>query len=140
DKEIIHALHDEDAMLLNRKILLVDDDMRNTYALSKSLIEMGLNVEMANNGKDAVDILEKDHSYELILMDTMMPVMDGNEATVIIRQMPHYKNIPIIALTAKTMPADRQKCLESGASEYLTKPIDLDKLVSIIRIWLFKHS
>ncbi len=136
-RESIRMLHDEDAVLRGRKILLVDDDMRNTYALSKELIEVGFNVEMAQDGKEALDILEKDHSYALVLMDIMMPNMDGYEATENIRKMPHYQDIPIIALTAKAMPEDRDKCLTAGASEYLMKPIDLEKLLSIMRIWLF---
>ena len=140
DKKAMRLLHDEDAMLQGRKILLTDDDMRNTYALSKKLIDIGCDVEMANNGKEAVDILREQNDFELILMDTMMPVMDGNEATKIIRTMNNYKKTPIIALTAKTMPEDRELALKSGASEYLTKPIDFEKLVSILRIWLFKKD
>ncbi|NQY49282.1 MAG: response regulator [Colwellia sp.] len=140
DKNAMRLLHDEDAMLQGRKILLTDDDMRNTYALSKKLIDIGCDVEMANNGKEAVEILREQNDFELILMDTMMPVMDGNEATQIIRNMNSYKKIPIIALTAKTMPEDRELALKSGASEYLTKPIDFEKLVSILRIWLFKKD
>ena len=133
-------LHDDDIMLKNRKILLVDDDMRNSYALSKRLIEIGFNVEMAKHGLEAIHRLEKDNSYELILMDIMMPVMDGYEATQRIRNMPQYSDVPIIALTAKAMLEDRDKCLQAGASEYLVKPIDFDKLLSIMRIWLFQHS
>lgn len=140
ENEAVNILHDEDELIKGRKVLLVDDDMRNSYALSKSLFEVGVDVEMATNGKEAVDILEKDSSFELVLMDTMMPVMDGNEATQLIRKMPKYKNIPIIALTAKTMPEDREKCLKSGASEYITKPVDFDDLMSIMRIWLFQHK
>jgi len=138
-EEKIRLLHDEDAMLKDRKVLLVDDDMRNSYALSKKLIEVGFDVEMASNGKDAIAMLEQDDKFELILMDIMMPVMDGNEATEQIRKLPQFKNLPIIALTAKTMPEDREKCLQAGASEYITKPIDFDKLLSIMRIWLFKR-
>ena len=138
-KDKIRLLHNEDAMLKDRKLLLVDDDMRNSYALSKKLIEVGFDVEMANNGKDALEILEQDDKFELVLMDIMMPVMDGNEATENIRKIPKFKNLPIIALTAKTMPEDREKCLQAGASEYITKPIDFDKLLSIMRIWLFKR-
>ena len=130
-------VHDEVALLKDRKILLVDDDMRNCYALSKMLMEIGVIVELAENGKQAITLLEQQHDFELILMDTMMPVMDGNKATAFIRTMDHYKNIPIIALTAKTMPEDKEKCLQAGASEYITKPIDFDNLVSIMRIWLF---
>ncbi len=139
-QQAIRMLHDEDAMLKGRKILLVDDDMRNTYALSKKLIEVGLNVEMAKHGQEALEQLKIDSSYELVLMDIMMPVMDGYEATRHIRQMQQYKDIPIVALTAKAMQEDREKCLAAGASEYLMKPIDFDKLLSIMRIWLFKHT
>lgn len=135
--EEVNLLHDEVAMLKDRKVLLVDDDMRNCYALSKMLMEIGIVVELAENGEEAIKILEKDESFELVLMDTMMPVMDGNTATALIRKMQHYNNIPIIALTAKTMPEDQDKCLKSGASEYITKPVDFDNLVSIMRIWLF---
>ena len=138
-RKTIRMLHDDDAMLKDRKIFLVDDDMRNTYALSRMLIEVGLNVEMAKNGREAVDILGKDNSYELVLMDIMMPVMDGYEAIEYIRNMQEYKGIPIIALTAKAMPEDRDRCLEAGASEYIIKPVDFEKLLSILRIWLFKH-
>lgn len=140
DKQAMRLLHDEDAILQGRRILLTDDDMRNTYALSKKLIDVGCDVEMANNGQEAIDMLEQDDSFELILMDTMMPVMDGNQATMAIRGMKQYKDIPIIALTAKTMPEDRDKAIQSGASEYLTKPIDFEKLISVLRIWLFKHQ
>ena len=136
----IRMLHDQDAVLVDRKVLLVDDDMRNCYALSKQLMDVGLIVEMAKNGKEAVDILEKETDFELVLMDIMMPVMDGYEAASLIRKMRHYKNVPIIALTAKAMPKDREKCFEAGASEYVMKPIDLEKLLSILRIWLFKNT
>ncbi|MCP4266094.1 MAG: response regulator, partial [Candidatus Brocadiaceae bacterium] len=108
-KETIHILHDENKMLKDRKVLLVDDDMRNTYAISKELIDLGLNIEMAKHGQEAVDLLEKDHSYEMVLMDIMMPVMDGYEATERIRKTHEYKNIPIIPLPAKAMPKDRNK-------------------------------
>jgi len=139
-RSTLKMLHDEDAMLKDRKILLVDDDMRNNYAMSRKIMGYGLDVDMAKNGKEAVDILKEDHSYELILMDIMMPLMDGYEATKQIRQMSHYRNVPIIALTAKAMPQDRDRCLEAGASEYLTKPVDFDKLLSLLRIFLFKRG
>ncbi|NQZ11336.1 MAG: response regulator, partial [Algicola sp.] len=139
EQQTIARLHNEDEMLQGRKILLADDDMRNTYALSKKLIETGFDVEMANNGKEALELLSENSDFELVLMDIMMPVMDGNQATERIRQMVHYQDIPIIALTAKTMPEDREGCLRAGASEYITKPIDFDRLLSIMRIWLFKR-
>ncbi len=136
----IIKLLDEDSTLLGKKILLTDDDMRNSYALSKKLIEMGCDVEMANNGQEAIEVLSVDPKFELVLMDTMMPIMDGNEATAEIRKMDNYKDIPIIALTAKTMPEDRELALNAGASEYLTKPVDFEKLVSILKVWLFNQT
>ncbi len=139
-RNTLKMLHDEDAMLRGRKILLVDDDMRNNYAMSRQIMGYGLDVDMSKNGQEAVNILQEDDSYELILMDIMMPVMDGFEATKRIRKMDHYRNVPIIALTAKAMPQDRDKCLEAGASEYLTKPVDFDKLMSLLRIFLFKRG
>lgn len=138
DHNVIQRLHNENEMLKDRRVLLVDDDMRNTYALSKKLFDLGFDVEMANNGQEALDLLVQEQPFELILMDTMMPVMDGFEATEKIRKMKRYKQVPIIALTAKIMPEDREKCFNSGASEYLSKPIDFEKLISIMRIWLFK--
>jgi len=138
EQHIVQRLHDENAMLKDRRILLVDDDMRNNYALSKKLLDLGFDVEMANNGKEALDLLQHEDQFELILMDTMMPVMDGFLATKKIRQMKPYQQVPIIALTAKTMPEDKERCLQAGASEYLSKPINFEKLISIMRIWLFK--
>ncbi len=141
---VISTPHNENAMLKDRKVLLVDDDMRNLFALSRQLEEMGLEVEVASNGKEAIDTLNAAHSnantdnYELILMDIMMPVMDGYEAMQKIRLMKPYKDVPIIALTAKAMQEDREKCISAGASEYLTKPIDVNKLASILRVWLYK--
>ena len=138
-KEKIRLLHDQDAMLQGRKVLLVDDDMRNTYALSKKLMQVGLKVDIAANGQIAVDKMKEDAEFELVIMDIMMPVMDGYEASRQIRKMAHYANIPILAITAKAMPEDRDKCLQAGASEYITKPIDFNQLLSLLRIWLFKH-
>jgi len=142
-KKTISMLHDEDSMLRGRKIMLVDDDMRNVFAMSRQLGEAGLNVTMADNGQSALDLLETqsdtEQRFELILMDIMMPVMDGYEAMQHIRKMPEYKQIPIIALTAKAMPEDRAKCLEAGASEYIMKPVDMEKLLSMLRVWLYKH-
>lgn len=132
--------NDENIMLKGRKILLVDDDMRNSYALSKYMLEVGFDIDMACNGEEAIEMLTKNTYYELVLMDIMMPIMDGIEATKQIRKMSVYKDLPIIAITAKTMPEDKEKCLQAGASEYLTKPIDFDKLMSILRIWLFKPN
>jgi HAMP domain-containing protein/CheY-like chemotaxis protein/signal transduction histidine kinase len=137
-KKIINFLHDPKKLLKNRKILLVDDDMKNTYALSGVLSDYGMDVIMADNGQVALDKLKENPEVELVLMDIMMPIMDGYEATKRIREMPQHKNIPIIALTAKAMLEDKAKAIEAGANDYLTKPLDLDRLISALRVWLFK--
>ncbi|WP_281888371.1 response regulator [Paenibacillus sp. YYML68] len=129
---------DSDESLKGRKVLLVDDDMRNTFALSKVLRQHGLEVLMADNGKLAVEKLESESGIELVIMDIMMPVMDGYEAMRLIRSKPQYSRLPIIALTAKAMSGDREKCIEGGANDYMTKPVDTDKLLSLIRVWLFE--
>ncbi|MCJ8299388.1 MAG: response regulator, partial [Pseudomonadales bacterium] len=149
----IAVFHDSEAMLKGRRILLVDDDMRNVFALSKVLGNSGLIVTMADNGQTALDKLsEADGNnrlkasaadpaqapIELIIMDIMMPVMDGYEAMRRIRKMKAYADIPIIALTAKAMHEDLEKCMAAGASEYITKPVDIEQLMSMLNIWLYK--
>jgi len=146
---VLPQLHDAEAMFKDRRILLVDDDMRNVFALSKQLESVGFIVSMADNGQTALDKLSEDSKksrareseyspIELVIMDIMMPVMDGYEAMSRIRKMKKHADIPIIALTAKAMNEDRKKCLDAGANEYITKPIDVDKLMSILQIWLYK--
>ena len=120
------------------KILLVDDDLRNTFALSKALQGMGLEVVLADNGKNAISKLEEEDGIELVLMDIMMPIMDGYEATSTIRQMNEFKELPVIALTAKAMAGDKAKCLEAGANDYMTKPLDMDKLTEMLKVWLLR--
>ena len=120
------------------KILLVDDDLRNTFALSKALQGMGLEVVLADNGKNAINKLEEEDGIELVLMDIMMPIMDGYEATATIRQMNEFKDLPIIALTAKAMAGDKAKCLEAGTNDYMTKPLDMDKLTAMLKVWLLR--
>ncbi|MCS5708832.1 response regulator [Candidatus Berkiella cookevillensis] len=119
--------------LNNKKILLVDDDMRNTFALAKILKQYGVDVSIASNGKVAIDMLNKENHFDGILMDIMMPVMDGLEAIEKIRQIPKFSSLPIIALTAKAMSSDREKCLALGATDYLTKPVDIDKLIILLK-------
>ncbi|MGB0942855.1 MAG: response regulator [Marinomonas sp.] len=139
--EKLKMLHDENSMLEGRRVLVVDDDMRNVFAITRVLEETGLIITQAENGQAAVDaVTHADEVFDLILMDIMMPVMDGLEAMQIIRGMPDYQSIPIIALTAKAMPGDRQKCLDAGGSEYLIKPLDMDMLLSILRVWLYQPS
>jgi len=140
-QETIKMLHNEDAMLEGRRVLLVDDDMRNVFALKRMLMDAGLVVVPAENGQVAVDKVRaaEQDPFELILMDIMMPIKNGYEAMREIRAMPGYSDTPIMALTAKAMPEDRQKCIDAGASDYVTKPIDITKLLSMLRVWLYKR-
>lgn len=119
-----------------KKLLLADDDMRNIFALSAVLEDAGFGIEIAANGREAIEKLEDNPEIELILMDVMMPEMDGIEATRRIRQQSRWTNIPIIAVTAKAMQGDREQCLEAGANDYISKPVDVDKLLSLIKVWL----
>ncbi|MCG7344114.1 response regulator [Sporosarcina sp. ACRSL] len=137
-EDIDKQLNDKD--LEGKKVLLVDDDVRNVYALSSILEQYGMNISFAENGKEALRILRDDPSFHLIITDIMMPEMDGYEAMKQIRQMPIYKHHPIIALTAKAMKGDREKSLQAGASDYIMKPVDNDQLLSLIKVWLFKHE
>ncbi len=136
-RTIIQMLYNSEQQLQGRKILLVDDDLRNTYALSRALSEQGLEVSMADNGELALQKLAEE-DIELVLMDIMMPVMDGYEAMRRIRQQARFKKLPIIALTAKAMLEDRTKCIEAGANDYCTKPVEIDRLMSMMRVWLFR--
>lgn len=122
--------------LQGHKILLVDDDLRNTFALSRALQAFGLEVIIAENGESGLGKLEEEDGIELVLMDVMMPVMDGYEATRKIREIPDYSDLPVIALTAKAMSGDKAKCIKAGANDYMTKPVDMDKLVAMLRVWL----
>jgi CheY-like chemotaxis protein len=122
--------------LHGRHVLLVDDDMRNLFALSKVLRGWGVQVSMAQDGHKALQMLAENQQVELVLMDIMMPGMDGYEATRAIRAQPSLARLPIIALTAKAMRGDREQCLEAGANDYLAKPIDVDKLASMMHVWL----
>lgn len=121
------------------EVLLVDDDLRNTFALSKVLKKQGMKVTLADNGQMALDRLEANSAIDIVLMDIMMPVMDGHEAMRQIRLQEKYASLPIIALTAKAMQEDRRKCVEAGASDYLTKPVDIDKLIAMMRVWLYQE-
>jgi len=136
-QDVIRMIHDRDQILRDKKILLVDDDMRNTFALSGLLQKFGIRVVMAGNGRQALEKLAKEDDIDLVLMDIMMPVMDGYQATRRIRQLDRFRDLPIIALTAKAMPEDRQLCLEAGANDYLAKPIEQERLLSLLRVWLY---
>ncbi|MDO8316860.1 MAG: response regulator [Flavobacterium sp.] len=135
---MINNLHDKEAIFHSKKILLVDDDMRNVFALSKILQERGMEVIKSEDGKNALNMLEVHTDIDLVLMDIMMPEMDGYEAMKRIRSQIKFRNLPIIALTAKAMKDDKQKCIDAGANDYITKPIDVERLLSLMRVWLSK--
>ena len=126
----------QEKVLKGKTILITDDDMRNIFALSTALHEFEMQIVIANNGREAIDKLSSTPSIDLILMDIMMPEMDGYEAIRQIRKDENYSKLPIIALTAKAMKNDRQKCIDAGASDYISKPVDIDKLLSLMRVWL----
>jgi CheY-like chemotaxis protein len=117
-------------------VLVVDDDVRNVFALTSALELHGMKVLYADNGGDGIALLAKRPDIDLVLMDVMMPGMDGNEATERIRRMPDYATLPVVFLTAQAMPGDRERSLLAGASEYVTKPVDLDHLLGVMRSWL----
>jgi len=137
-QQMIAALHDGETQLDGRKILLVDDDMRNVFALARVLEAQGVTVIKATDGEKALAALEREPDIDLVLMDIMMPVMDGYEAMRRIRKQARFAKLPILALTAKAMPEDRGKCIEAGANDYLTKPVDVPKLLSLLRVWLYR--
>jgi len=127
-------------VLKNKTVLIADDDIRNIFSLTKSLEKYGMNVITAVDGKEALNQLKENPGVDVILMDMMMPEMDGYETTAKIKNIPSLKNVPVIAVTAKAMTGDREKCLSSGASDYITKPIDIDQLLSLLRVWLYERS
>jgi len=135
---IINNLYDKEAIFHSKKILLVDDDMRNLFALSKILKERGMEIIKAENGKNALEMLELHPEIDMVLMDIMMPEMDGYEAMKQIRVQVRYAKMPIIALTAKAMKDDKQKCIDAGANDYINKPVDVERLLSLMRVWLSK--
>lgn len=134
----LRNLHPKEDVMKDKSILIVDDDMRNVFALTSLLEDLGLKILVGKNGRDGIDKLKANH-VDLILMDIMMPEMNGYEAMEEIRKNPKYRKLPIIALTAKAMPGDREKCIHAGATDYLTKPIDSEKLISILRVWLYRN-
>ncbi|MBI1212709.1 MAG: response regulator [Alphaproteobacteria bacterium] len=139
-RDIIRMQHNPDHALQNRTVLLVDDDMRNTFALSKLLKRHGVNVVIADNGQMALEKLAAERGIELVIMDIMMPVMDGYQAMREIRARKAWQKLPIIALTARAMPEEQERCMEAGANDYLVKPVDIERLLTLLRVWLFKQE
>jgi CheY-like chemotaxis protein len=126
-------------VLKNKSILIADDDVRNIFSLTKSLEKYNMNVLTATNGHEALEKLEQEH-VDIVLMDMMMPELDGYESARRIRQNPKFAKLPVIAVTAKVMPADREACIEAGASDYVSKPVDVDQLISLLRVWLYDQA
>ncbi|CAM4412081.1 two-component system chemotaxis sensor kinase CheA [Paenibacillus endophyticus] len=139
DYTVSESTEYEGQLFKDKKILLVEDDSRNIFALVKALENKGMNVTVANNGKQCLEVMSKQTDFDLILMDIMMPIMDGYETMKAIRLDSAIKYTPIIALTAKAMKSDRDKCLEAGASDYISKPLNMDQLFSLMRVWLTKQ-
>lgn len=132
--------HGADETLAGRKILLVDDDARNIFALSSVLERRGMTVLAATTGSEAIDVLGAIPGVAIVLMDIMLPEMDGYQTMRAIRASPEFRRLPIIALTAKAMRGDREKCLEAGASDYLAKPVNTEQLLSALRVWLHQEA
>jgi CheY-like chemotaxis protein len=137
-QNMLDRLHRSDDALVGKKVLVVDDDVRNIFALSSVLERRGMSVLTAGTGKAAIETLASVPDVSIVLMDIMMPEMDGYETMQVIRQNASFRRLPIIALTAKAMKGDREKCLEAGASEYLAKPVNTEQLLSTLRMWLHR--
>src|SRR5213075_2957799 len=134
----LNAIRRSDSVLAGKKVLVVDDDVRNIFALTTVSEQHNLQVLHAENGRAGIEMLLKTPDVDGVLMDIMMPEMDGYETMRAIRQVPEFRTLPIIAVTAKAMKGDRAKCIEAGASDYITKPVDLDQLFSMLRVWLVR--
>jgi CheY-like chemotaxis protein len=137
-RRMLEQLRHADPVLTGRTLLIVDDDLRNTFALATALEMYQMHVIPAENGKDGLDILNSRPGIDIVLMDIMMPEMDGYTAMRAIRALPQFRQLPVIALTAKAMKGDRELCIEAGASDYITKPVDTDQLISLLRVWLYR--
>jgi CheY-like chemotaxis protein len=137
-RQMLEQLYRLDPVLVGKKVLIVDDDVRNIFALTSVLERHQMQALYAENGRDALELLQNTPDINVVLMDVMMPEMDGYETMRAIRKLRKFKALPIIALTAKAMKGDREKCIEAGASDYITKPVDIEQLLSLLRVWLYK--
>jgi CheY-like chemotaxis protein len=137
-RRILQRVHQTDAVLADERVLIVDDDVRNIFALTSVLERQRMQVVYAENGREAIARLQRTPSIDIVLMDIMMPEMDGYETIRAIRQIDTFTSLPIIALTAKAMKGDREKCIEAGASDYIPKPVDTEQLLSLLRVWLYR--
>ena len=137
-RKLIENLRAKNDILANKRVLVVDDDVRNLFALTTAFERYSINAITAESGQEAMNILNENDDIDIVLMDIMMPEMDGYETTQKIRREHKNKALPIIAVTAKAMKGDREKCIEAGASDYITKPVKVDQLLSLMRVWLYK--
>jgi CheY-like chemotaxis protein len=137
-QQMLERLHSSKEVLRGRTVLVVDDDARNIFALTSLLENQEMEVISATNGRKAIEILQNTATVSIVLMDIMMPEMDGYETMREIRNVPEFRTLPILALTAKAMKGDREKCLDAGASDYIAKPVNTDQLLSLMRVWLFR--
>jgi CheY-like chemotaxis protein len=137
-REAVQGLHNSSRVLEGKKALVVDDDMRNIFALSTVLHDQGMNMVSANNGREAIRLVKEEPGIDIVLMDIMMPEMDGITTMQEIRKLPEKKDLPIIAVTAKAMKGDREKCIRAGAWDYLSKPVDTVHLLAVLRGWLHR--
>ena len=137
-RQMLERLHGSNEVLRGRKVLVVDDDARNIFALTTVLENQDMEVISATNGRQAIELIEETPGLSVVLMDIMMPDMDGYETMREIRKNPEFRTLPILALTAKAMKGDREKCLEAGASDYIAKPVNTDQLLSLLRVWLYR--
>ena len=135
---MLERIHDSDEILRGRKVLVIDDDARNIFALTSLLENHEMDVISATNGRIAIEIIRNTPDLSIVLMDIMMPDMDGYETLQAIRKDPKFRSLPILALTAKAMKGDREKCLDAGASDYIAKPVNSDELLSLMKVWLFR--
>jgi len=137
-RRVLKRLHNPATLFKGKRVLVVDDDMRNVFAITSVLEANGMEVIFAERGQHALDILQKTPGVDLVVMDVMMPDMDGYETMRAVRLLPQFRTLPMIALTAKAMKGDREKCIEAGASDYVTKPVDPDQLISILHTWMYR--
>jgi CheY-like chemotaxis protein len=135
---MLEQLHSIEEIFKGRKVLIVDDDVRNVFALTSVLEAHGMEVVFAENGRDGIAMLQAHPDVDLVLMDIMMPEMDGYETITAVRKLPQFSQLPIISLTAKAMHGDRDRSITAGASDYITKPVDTDQLLSLMRVWLYR--
>jgi CheY-like chemotaxis protein len=136
-RRVLEQLHSADAVFQGRRVLIVDDDVRNVFALASVLESYGMEVGYAENGREGLEKLDE-QSFDLVLMDLMMPELDGYETIRALRGRDEFHRLPVIALTAKAMKGDRDRSIEAGASDYITKPVDTDQLLSLMRVWLYQ--